>query len=89
MKKLYLTLTLALLSSQVLAAGGSGTNVTTLFETILSILQSLGVVVVTIAIVWAGYKILFKGVSIQEIGGPLAGAILIGAAPWLASLILG
>lgn len=87
MKKFW-ALFLVVLSSHALAAGGSGTNVNTLFTTILSTLQGLGVVVVTIAIVWAGYKTLFKGVSIQEVGGPLAGAILIGAAPWLADLIL-
>ena len=89
MKKYLLPLTLALVSTQVLAAGGTGANVESLFRSILTTLQGLGVVVVTIAIIWAGYKVLFKGVAIQEIGGPLAGAILIGAAPWLADLILG
>lgn len=89
MKKALIPLILALATSQAMAAGGTGQNVNTLFQAILTSLQGLGVVVVTIAIIWAGYKVLFKGVAIQEIGGPLAGAILIGAAPWLADLILG
>lgn len=70
-------------------AAGSLTSVSTLFDTILSVLQGLAVVVVTIAVIWAGYKVLFKGASIMEVAGPLMGAILIGAASYLADLLVG
>lgn len=76
-------------SMPAFAAGGSGSTVNTLFDQVLSILQGLSVVVVTIAIIWAGYKVLFKGAALMEVAGPLMGAILIGAAPWLAELLVG
>lgn len=71
------------------AAGGSGTNVNSMFQEILGILQSLAVVVVTVAMIWAGYKTLFKGAGLMEVAGPLMGAILIGSAPWLADILVG
>lgn len=71
------------------AAGGSGTDVNTLFTEILGVLQGVSVVVVTCAVIWAGYKTLFKGAGLQEVAGPLMGAILIGAAPWLADILVG
>ena len=76
-------------SAPAFAAGGSGTTVNSLFDQILTILQGLSVVVVTIAIIWAGYKVLFKGAALMEVAGPLMGAILIGAAPWIAELLVG
>lgn len=78
-----------LVSSQAFAAGGTGTTVDSMFNEILGILQGLSVVVVTIAVIWAGYKTLFKGAGLMEVAGPLMGAILIGAAPWLAELLVG
>lgn len=90
MKKKWVSLLgLAFASSQAFAAGGSGSTVNSLFEQILTILQGLSVVVVTIAIIWAGYKVLFKGAALMEVAGPLMGAILIGASPWLADLLVG
>ena len=81
---------LALLSPpSFAAAGGTGTTINSLFEQILTILQGLSVVVVTVAIIWAGYKVLFKGAALMEVAGPVMGAILIGAAPWLAELLVG
>lgn len=75
--------------SQAFAAGGSGTDgVYSMFNQILTVLQGLSIVVVTIAFIWAGYKVLFKGANVMEVGGPLLGAVLIGAAPWLADLLL-
>ncbi len=80
----------SLISSTALAApGGTGTDVNTLFNEILTVLQGISVVVVTCAVIWAGYKTLFKGAGLTEVGGPLMGAILIGAAPWLAEILVG
>lgn len=93
MKKLKLgalgALAFATFAAPAMAAGGTGATVSSLFEEILTILQGLSVVVVTIAILWAGYKVLFKGAALMEVAGPLMGAILIGAAPWLAELLVG
>ncbi len=71
-----------------LAAAGTQ-SVNTLFNSILSTLQGVSLVVVTCAVVWAGYKILFTGVALQQVAGPLMGAILIAAAPWIAELLVG
>ena len=45
--------------------------------------------VVTIAIMWAGYKFLFKHADIAEVGKILAGGLLIGGAAELARYIVG
>ena len=73
----------------VFAAGGIGSNVNSLFQTILDNMTSVGAVIASIAIVWAGFKIMFLGVSLRELGGPLIGAIVVGGAVWIAGLILG
>ncbi|MVX57033.1 TrbC/VirB2 family protein [Parasutterella muris] len=71
-----------------LAAAGTQ-SVNTLFNTILSTLQGVSLAVVTVAIVWAGYKVLFMGVALQQVAGPFMGAVVIAAAPWLAQLLVG
>lgn len=80
---------LALMLSNVAFAAGGTQSVNNLFDTILDTLQGVGLVVVTIAIMWAGYKVLFVGNTLQEVSKPLIGAILIGSAPWLAALFVG
>ena len=52
-------------------------------------MTTVGAVICTISLVWAGFKIMFLGVSLRELGGPLIGAIVVGAAAWIAGLILG
>lgn len=77
-----------MLCDPALAAAGTQ-SINNLFQTILTTLQGVSILVVTIAIVWAGYKVLYLGVNIQQVAGPLIGAILIAAAPWLADLLVG
>ena len=71
------------------AAAGTGSNLSSLFDQIQSQMTIISLSVVTIAVIWAGYKVLFMGVQLQQVAGPLIGAILIAAAPWIASLIVG
>lgn len=71
------------------AAAGTGSNLSSLFDQIQSQMTIVSLSVVTIAVIWAGYKVLFMGVQLQQVAGPLIGAILIAAAPWIASLIVG
>lgn len=71
-----------------LAAAGTQ-SVNKLFQTILTTLQGVSLVVVTIALVWAGYKIIFTSASLQQVAGPFLGAVLVAAAPWLAQLLVG
>ena len=70
-----LGLILAFASGAALAAGGvSG--------------ESASIPVVTIAVCWAGYKVIWGGSAIQEVGPLVVGAILIGASPWVAELLV-
>lgn len=86
---LFAAVGLALLSDAAMAAGGvSGESIETLFETVLDALQMASVPVVTIAVCWAGYKVIWGGSAIQEVGPLVVGAILIGASPWVAELLV-
>ena len=86
---LFAAVGLALLSGAAMAAGGvSGESIETLFETVLDALQMVSVPVVTIAVCWAGYKVIWGGSAIQEVGPLVVGAILIGASPWVAELLV-
>ena len=86
---LFAAVGLALLSGAAMAAGGvSGESIETLFETVLDALQMASVPVVTIAVCWAGYKVIWGGSAIQEVGPRVVGAILIGASPWVAELLV-
>lgn len=88
-ESLALGLILAVASGAALAAGGvSGESVQTLFETVLEVLQTASVPIVTIAVCWAGYKVIWGGSAINEVGPLVVGAILIGASPWVAELLV-
>lgn len=58
-------------------------------QTILSVFQGASLLIVTGAIIWAGYRMLYTHANIQTVGGPFLGACLIAAAPWLAELLVG
>lgn len=81
-------LALLLISDPAMAAAGTQ-SINTLFQTILTTLQGVSAIVVTLAVLWAGYKVLWLGVNIQQVAGPFIGAILIASSPWLAQLLVG
>lgn len=87
---------LALLAFAVLFAAepafaqtGGLDKVNTFMDNVLSILRGVSITVVTIAIMWAGYKFLFKHADIAECAKILAGGLLIGGAAELARFLLG
>ena len=53
-----------------------------------TMLTSAGVVVVTLAILWAGYKVMFVGARFADIAHIFMGAILIGGAAAFAGWLL-
>ena len=75
---------LTLFSTFAAAAEGT-TNVNTLFQTILDTMQG---VLATIAFVYAGFKMLFLRASLEQVAGPLIGGVVIGAAAWIANLLV-
>ena len=67
-------------------AYASFNKATTLITNIQSWLRTISVVVVTIAILVAGYKIIFQGQTFREVAPILVGGIIIGAAAEIAKL---
>lgn len=69
--------------------GGGLTKVNTFMDNVLMVLRGVSITVVTIAIIWAGYKFLFKHADLGEVGKILGGGLLIGGAAELAGFLLG
>jgi type IV secretion system protein VirB2 len=63
-------------------------KVTSLLTTIATWMQSLGVAIVTIAVVWAGVKVIFGHQQIRDLGNLFWGATLIGGASLFAGFFL-
>ena len=72
-----------------LAAAGGTNQVNDTFQWIYDLMMGAGVIVVTCAIAWAGYRMLFKGASVQDVAGPFLGALVIGCSGTIAGMILG
>jgi type IV secretion system protein VirB2/type IV secretion system protein PtlA len=79
---------LVFLAAEPAFAQGGLEKVNTFVENVLLVLDGVSIGVVTVAIMWAGYKFLFKHADIAECGKILAGGLLIGGASELASYLL-
>lgn len=68
----------------------SGTTTTTcgFLSTVRDILNAVSVVVVTIAVIFTGYKVAFAHARISEVAPVMIGAVLIGAASQIAKIFL-
>ncbi len=73
----------------VFAQAGGLDKVNNFVESVLDVLRGISIGVVTIAIMWAGYKFLFRNADIGECAKILAGGLLIGGAAELAAYMLG
>lgn len=81
----------ALIGSSVLAISENVLafeKATSLINKFSSWLTSIGVAVITIAVMVAGYKILFQGQSFREVAPILIGGILIGSASSIAGIFV-
>ena len=78
---------LTLIIDPALAEGGLE-KVDKFIDNVLAVLRGISLGIVTIAIMWAGYKFLFKQADIAECGKILAGGLLIGGAAELAGYLL-
>ncbi|QGG78960.1 TrbC/VirB2 family protein [Pseudomonas syringae] len=79
---------LTLFAVEPALAQGGLQKVNTFMDNVLAVLRGVSVTAVTIAIMWAGYKFLFKHADIAEIGKILGGGLLIGGAAELARYLL-
>ncbi len=78
---------LALLSmSPAFAAGFDKINDTV--TNVNAILMTVAVAVVTIAIIWAGFKMIFQGARLVDVANILIGGTLIGGSSAMASFIV-
>jgi type IV secretion system protein VirB2 len=57
--------------------------------TVIGWLQGIGVAVCTIAVMWAGFKIMFQGARINDVAPAFIGGIIVGSAALIAALIMG
>jgi type IV secretory pathway VirB2 component (pilin) len=80
---------LMLLGVEPAFAQGGLSKVNTFVENVLTVLRGVSISIVTIAIIWAGYKFLFKHADLGEAGKILGGGLLIGGAAELAGYLLG
>ena len=78
---------LTLIIDPALAEGGLE-KVDKFIDNVLAVLRGISLGIVTIAIMWAGYKFLFKQADIAECGKILAGGLLIWGAAELAGYLL-
>ena len=77
---------LALLSQAALAQGFDKINTTV--TNVNAILVVVSIAVVTIAIIWAGFKMIFQGARLADVANVLIGGTLVGGAAAFASYIV-
>lgn len=75
--KFWSAVTVVLLSSRVLAAGGGFNKANETLSNTSTGLLGLAAVTITLATMWIGYKVLFDGKSLSDMRNVIIGAILI------------
>ena len=81
-----LTAVLATAHSLALAQGFEKINTTV--TNVNAILITISIAVVTIAIIWAGFKMIFQGARLADVANVLIGGTLVGGAAAFASFIV-
>lgn len=77
----------ALVVSPAFADGFTRAN--TVGQKIATGLHGLAAITITVAVIWIGYKTLWKGESLSQCGYIIIGGILIGGGSEIAALIMG
>lgn len=85
-KKVLLVLFMLFLPIFATAAGLEPAN--NLMTTVADWLRAAAIVTVTVAVMFVGYKILFGGSTLREMGPVIIGAILIASASFIASILM-
>lgn len=88
-KNIYFAIILAVFTQYALAADSGGLNgANQLFQNIALALKGVSAVVLTIAVMVAGYKIMWGGSTVREASPFIIGGIIVGSAAYIASLII-
>ena len=78
----------ALLTLSRFAAAQGFDKINTTVTNVQAILVTISIAVVTIAIIWAGFKMIFQGARLADVANVLIGGTLIGGAAAFASYIV-
>lgn len=70
-------------------AGGVESRATAFMDNVISILRAVSIGAVTIAVMICGYGIAFGGKTFRDVAPILIGGVIIGAASYIASMIMG
>jgi type IV secretion system protein VirB2 len=81
-------LTPALLALPGIAWAQGFDKINTTVTNVQTILITISIAVVTIAIIWAGFKMIFQGARLADVANVLIGGTLIGGAAAFASYIV-
>ena len=71
-----------------IAAAQGFDKINTTVTNVQAILVTISIAVVTIAIIWAGFKMIFQGARLADVANVLIGGTLIGGAAAFASYIV-
>jgi type IV secretion system protein VirB2 len=64
-------------------------RISTTVTNVQTLLVTISVAVVTIAIIWAGFKMIFQGARLSDVANVLIGGALIGGAAAIATYVVG
>jgi len=78
----------SLLMAQACARAQGFEKINTTVTNVNAILVTVSIAVVTIAIIWAGFKMIFQGARLSEVANILIGGSLIGGAAAMATFIV-
>ena len=88
-KNLSFYLTPFILANMALAAGGGGIDkVNDFMQNLSTALYGIGAVVLTIAFMWAGFKVMFQGQTLREVAPVFIGGVIVGSASAIAAYII-
>lgn len=76
------------LALPILAAAQGFDKINTTVTNVQTILVTVSIAVVTIAIIWAGFKMIFQGARLADVANVLIGGTLVGGAAAFASFIV-
>lgn len=79
------TVGVMMLSPLAYAGLAAGTNMLT---TIVTWLNGFAILVTTVAIMWTGYKVMFKHAQFTDVAAILIGGLLIGGAAAIAAILV-
>lgn len=86
-QNLFLMTLVMFLPVQTFAAGGID-KVNSFLTNLSTALYAIGAIVLTLAIMWAGFKIMWQGQTLQQVAPTFIGGVLVGAASAIAGYII-